>query len=104
MQFRKLRPLLLFGFFALALSACSMEASIQSLVDEINVLKAPGQVHGIATGAVQGQSPTNSTNKYLVSSSVGITGGSSLTSTSLVYTTTSGLKVYSSVQGAIVSK
>jgi hypothetical protein len=104
MKSGKLQTMFVFGFMVISLTACSMEASIQSLVDDIKILKAPGQAHGIASGAGQAQTATGGSN-YKVSGAVGIVGGSTLSnSTSLVHTTASGLKVYSSVQGAIVSE
>lgn len=93
--------LFVFGSMVLLLSACSMEASIQSLIDDIKILKAPGQAHGITSGSTQAAR----VGPYKVSVSVGVTGSSTLTnSPSLVHTTASGLKVYSSLQGAIVAE
>lgn len=101
----KIKNVAVFGALVFLLTACSMEASIQSLIDDIKILKAPGQAHGISSGAVQYASPTNSTNKFIVSGAVGFTGGSTYTnSPSLVHTTANGMKVYSSVQGAIVAE
>jgi len=99
------QKLLVFGSLVLLLTACSMEASIQSLIDDIKILKAPGQVLGISSGSTQAVSPTNSTNKFVVSAAVGFTGGSNYSaSPSLVHTTANGMKVYSAVQGAIVAE
>ena len=72
---------------------------------DIKILKAPGQVLGISSGSTQAVSPTNSTNKFVVSAAVGFTGGSNYSaSPSLVHTTANGMKVYSAVQGAIVAE
>ena len=99
-----IQRLIVFGSLALLLSACSMEASIQSLVDDIAILKAPGQAHGITSGSTQAVTATGGSN-YKVSVSVGVLGGSTLTNNpSIVHTTASGLKVYSSLQGAIVAE
>jgi hypothetical protein len=107
MKSGSLQKLFVFGSVILLLSACSMEASIQSLIDDIKVLKAPGQAQGISSGAVQAKTATGGSG-YIVSSSVGFLGASTYTAgptaTSLVHTTASGLKVYSSVQGAIVAE
>ncbi|RYZ75996.1 MAG: hypothetical protein EOP04_32610 [Proteobacteria bacterium] len=103
MKTHGIHKLLVFGSLALLLSACSMEASIQSLVDEIAILKAPGQAHGITSGSAQ--SVTTQSGLYKVSASVGVTGSSTLTNNpSIVHTTSSGLKVFSSLQGAIVAE
>ena len=100
----RIQKLLVFGSMVLLLSACSMEASIQSLIDDIKVLKAPGQAHGITSGSSQAVTATGGGN-YKVSASVGVTGGSTFSNnTTIVHTTASGLKVYSSLQGAIVAE
>lgn len=96
------RKTLIFGAFVGLLSACSMSASIQSLVPTANTLTAPGQAQGIASGA--GQAKVSNTGNYSMSSVVGLTGGSSTTTNSMVSTTTGGYKVYTTVQGAIVSQ
>jgi hypothetical protein len=104
MKSSKLQTALTLGSMLFLLSACSMEASISSLIEDVKNLQIPGQAHGIVSGASQSQSPTNSTNKYKVSVSAGGIGGSTLSTTSLVHTTAAGYKVYSSVQGAVVSE
>jgi hypothetical protein len=109
MRAPKLQSALVFAVLALMLSACSMEASIQSLVEDINPFQAPGQVHGITSGSGQAQKSTNLTTsavgEYKVSASVGIVGATTTDTTKNSYTETSGgYKVFSTVQGAIVAQ
>lgn len=93
---------------ALMLTACSMEASIQSLVPDIEIFKAPGQAHGITSGSGQVKKTVNTSTsavgEYKVSSSVGIVGATNTNNTNLYYQTSGGYKVYGTVQGAIVSQ
>lgn len=106
MKTTKLQTVGLFAVMALMLSACSMEASIQSLVD-VNIFKAPGQAHGITSGSGQMQTTTEAgtgLQKYKVSSSVGIVGATNTTNNNLYYQTSGGYKVYGTVQGAMVSQ
>lgn len=101
----KLTPAILFTTLALLLSACSMEASIKSLEDGIKTLQAPGQPAGITSGSSQAQLTTdgsNGTHPYRVSTSVGVLGANNLT-TKGMYHNTGTYKVYSSLQGALVS-
>lgn len=102
MKTAKLQSILVFAILALMLTACSMEASIQDLVATIETLKAPGQAHGITSGS--GQMKKTGSGDYTVSASVGIVGSTNTTNKSLYYETTSGYKVYGTVQGAIVSQ
>ncbi len=100
MRTAKLQSILVFATLALMLSACSMEASIQSLVDNIKTFTAPGQAHGITSGSGQGKV----VGQYKVSTSLGIVGSSNTANNSIYYKTTGGYKVYSTLQGAIVSQ
>lgn len=106
MRTTKLHSVLVFAILAIMLSGCSMEASIQSLVDEVKSLKASGQAHGITSGSGQMQKASVSgvASGYKVSASVGIVGGTNSTNHSLYHETSAGYKVYSTVQGAIVSE
>jgi hypothetical protein len=102
MRAAKLQSVVVFAVLALMLTACSMEASIQSLVPDIGIFKAPGQAHGITSGS--GQTKTTSSGQYKVSSSVGIVGATNTNTTNLFYKTSGGYKVYGTLQGAIVSQ
>ncbi|WP_413290087.1 hypothetical protein [Bdellovibrio sp. HCB337] len=102
MKSAKLQSMLVFAILALMLTACSMEASIQSLVPDIKIFKAPGQAHGITSGS--GQMKVTNTGTYKVSASVGIVGATNGANNSAVHTTSGGYKVYGTVQGAIVSQ
>jgi hypothetical protein len=108
MRTAKLQSVLVFATLALMLSACSMEASIQSLVEDIKILKAPGQAHGITSGSGQAKQTTNistsAVGEYKVSASVGIVGATNTTTNSAYTETTGGYKVYSTLQGAIVAQ
>jgi hypothetical protein len=112
MKSGKLQSVLVFGAMLITLTACSMEASIQSLVDTIEVLKAPGSAQGITSGSTEAANPTwgsgpnqgTANSAYKVYVSAGPVGGSNLSNNSLVHTTASGYKVFSTVQGAIVSE
>lgn len=97
-----LRKTLIFTAFAGLLSACSMNASIQSLVPTATTLTASSQAQGIASGA--GQAKVTNTGNYSVSSAAGMVGGSNTTNNSMVTTTSGGYQVYSTVQGAIISQ
>lgn len=107
MRTAKLQSVLVFAMLALTLTACSMEASIQSLVPDIGIFKAPGQAHGITSGSGQMKSTSEvgtGLNKYKVSSSVGVVGSTSPSTTNIYYQTSGGYKVYGTVQGAIVAQ
>ncbi|MBS1970056.1 MAG: hypothetical protein JSU04_07095 [Bdellovibrionales bacterium] len=107
MRTAKLQSVIVFAMLALMLTACSMEASIQSLVPDIEIFKAPGQAHGITSGSGQMKATSEvgtGLNKYKVSSSVGIVGATNANNTNLYYQTSGGYKVYGTVQGAIVSQ
>lgn len=103
MKAAKIHSVFVFAILALMLTACSMEASIESLIENTdNVLSAPGQTHGITSGS--GQEKLTNTGNYKVSSSIGVVGATNGTNNSLVYTTSGGYKVYGTIQGAIVSQ
>ncbi len=108
MRTAKLQSVFVFAMLALTLTACSMEASIQSLVPDIQLFKAPGQAHGITSGSGQMKKTVNTTTsavgEYKVSSSVGVVGGTNTNNASLYYQTSGGYKVYGTVQGAMVSQ
>ncbi|HEY8272814.1 MAG TPA: hypothetical protein VIG33_18115 [Pseudobdellovibrionaceae bacterium] len=103
MRTAKLQSILVFATLAIILSACSMEASIQNLAEEVKSLKAPGQAHGITSGSGQMKKDLTS-GTYKVSASIGVVGGTNKVNNSLYHQTASGFKVYSTVQGAIVSQ
>lgn len=103
MRATKLRSVLVFAAMALTLTACSMEASIQDIIDVAEVLKAPGQVHGITSGSGQKKKDLTS-GQYTVSASVGIVGSTNTTNKSLYHQTSGGYKVFGSLQGAIVAE
>lgn len=102
MKAARAQSIVVFALLALMLSACSMEASIQSLVPDIKIFKAPGQAHGITSGS--GQMKVTDTGNYKVSASVGIVGATNSANNSGLHTTSGGYKVYGTVQGAIVSQ
>lgn len=108
MRTAKLQSVLVFAMLALMLTACSMEASIQSLVPDIGIFKAPGQAHGITSGSGQMKKTVNTSTsavgEYKVSTSVGVVGSTSPSTTNIYYQTSGGYKVYGTVQGAIVSQ
>lgn len=108
MRTAKLQPVVIFALLALMLTACSMEASIQSLIPDIEIFKAPGQAHGITSGSAQMQKTTNTSTsaigEYKVSASVGVVGSTNLTDNKLYYQTSGGYKVYGTVQGAIIAQ
>jgi len=101
MKSSKFQSLIVFAAMALTLTACSMEASIQSLVDTVKTLKVPGQAQGITSGSVEAQTASGGQN-YIVYGSVGVVGGSS--ASSMMIHTTNNYKVYSTVQGAIIAE
>lgn len=103
MRTAKLNSILVFATLALMLSACSMEASIQNLVEDIKILKAPGQAHGITSGSGQMKKDLTS-GGYKVSASVGVVGATNSVNNSLYLQTSGGYKIYSTIQGAIVSQ
>lgn len=103
MKVAKIHSVMVFALLALMLTACSMEASIESLIDtNLDILNAAGQTHGITSGS--GQHKLTNTGTYKVSTSVGVVGGTNGANNSLIYTTSGGYKVYGTVQGAIVSQ
>jgi len=102
MKVAKIQSVIVFAILALMLAACSMEASIQSMIDTNKILSAPGQAHGITSGS--GQAQATNTGSYKVSASVGLVGASNGANNSAVYTTSGGYKVYGTLQGAIVSQ
>lgn len=108
MRTAKLQSVVVFALLALMLTACSMEASIQSLIPDIGIFKAPGQAHGITSGSAQMKptvnTATSAVGEYKVSASAGVVGSTNLSNTKLYYQTTGGYKVYGTVQGAIVAQ
>jgi hypothetical protein len=103
MRTAKLQSILIFATLALMLSACSMEASIQNLVEDIKILNASGQAHGITSGSGQMKKDLTS-GGYKVSASVGVVGATNAANNSLYLQTAGGYKVYSTIQGALISK
>lgn len=109
MKNTQLRNVFIYSALAFALTACSMEASIESIVDDIKLFQAPAKAHGLASGAAQMQLTTDTgsgvVGAYKYSHTVGLTGGSNGQSNALKYTTTAGgYKVYGTIQGAMVAK
>jgi len=108
MRTAKLQSVIVFAMLALMLTACSMEASIQSLIPDIGIFKAPGQAHGITSGSGQSKKTYNTSTaavgEYKVSASVGLVGSTSPSTPSNYYTTSGGYKVFGTVQGSIVAE
>lgn len=100
MKTTSIQSVLVYAIMALTLTACSMEASIQDFIEDINPLKAPGQAHGITSGSGQAKQA----GQYKVSASVGIVGATNTSNKSLYYETSGGYKVFGTLQGAIVSE
>ncbi|MGZ3744193.1 MAG: hypothetical protein ACXVB1_04930 [Pseudobdellovibrionaceae bacterium] len=103
MKVARLQSIMIFATLAVMLTACSMEASIQSLVDDIKALKSPGTAQGITSGSGQMKKDLTS-GTYKVSASIGVVGGTNTVNHSLYSQTSGGYKVYSTVQGALVSQ
>ncbi|MGZ3770505.1 MAG: hypothetical protein ACXVCP_19545 [Bdellovibrio sp.] len=102
MRTKNLKSILVFSALAMTLSACSMEASISSLVENFTNFKPSKGGEGLTSGSGQMQKVTSGA--YKVSSSVGVVTGTNTVNNSLYHQTAGGYKVYNTVQGAIVSQ
>ncbi|MFM6928057.1 MAG: hypothetical protein ACKOX6_06300 [Bdellovibrio sp.] len=94
-----MKKLTLLALTMLATAGCSMEASLENITNEIvEVMKAPAKSTGLVSGSTQSGVTTGGPTTYRVQSTVG-------NYMSGIEQQTSGgaYKVYSSVQGAIVS-
>jgi hypothetical protein len=94
-----MKKITLLALMMLATAGCSMEASLENITNEIvETLKAPAKSTGLVSGSTQTGTTTGGATTYRVQSTVG-------NYMSGIEQQTSGgtYKVYSSVQGAIVS-
>ncbi|MGZ6470055.1 MAG: hypothetical protein ACXWRZ_02775 [Bdellovibrio sp.] len=88
--------------FVIPLSGCSVDVSVEHLAEKFKIFSSKGG-EGITSGSGQMKKDLTSGN-YKVSSSVGVVGGTNTVNNSLYHQTQSGYKVFSTVQGAIVSQ
>jgi len=94
-----MKKLTLLALMMLATAGCSMEASLENITNDIiQTLQAPAKSTGLVSGSTQTGTTTGGATTYHVQSTVG-------NYMSGIEQQTSGgaYKVYSSVQGAIVS-
>lgn len=93
----------MFTTLALMLSACSIDASVQHLLSDLKILSSPKQAHGITSGSAQMKQDLTS-GGYKISTSVGVVGATNSVNNSLLHQTVGGYKVYSTLQGVLVSQ
>lgn len=102
-QTTKLKTILIFATLVTMLTACSIELSVENRAEKNSALKPSKIGQGITSGSVQMKKDVT-TGTYKISASAGTVGGTNTVNNSLYHQTPGGYKIFSTVQGTLVSK